>query len=46
VGKDPVLELVGRVCMLCNDAELFQQEGVWKVEGAPPRGRSIHLRPS
>src|SRR5262249_28779344 len=32
VGKDPVLELIGRVSTLCNDAELFQQEGVWKVE--------------
>lgn len=38
VGKDPVLELVGRVCMLCNDAELFQKEGVWKVEGDPTEG--------
>lgn len=32
-GKDPVLGLLGRVSMLCNDAELFQHEGVWKVEG-------------
>jgi magnesium-transporting ATPase (P-type) len=24
--------------MLCNDAELFQQEGVWKVEGDPTEG--------
>src|SRR5215475_7664486 len=31
-GKNPVLERLGRVSMLCNDAELFQQEGVWKVE--------------
>src|SRR4029453_16673002 len=23
---------------LCNDAELFQQEGVWKVEGDPTEG--------
>lgn len=38
VGKDPVLELVGRVCMLCNDTELFQKEGVWKVEGDPTEG--------
>ena len=37
-GKDPVLELMGRVSMLCNDAELFQQEGVWKVEGDPTEG--------
>jgi magnesium-transporting ATPase (P-type) len=38
VGKDPVLEGLGRVSMLCNDAELFHQEGVWKVEGDPTEG--------
>ncbi|HEX8829023.1 MAG TPA: HAD-IC family P-type ATPase, partial [Xanthobacteraceae bacterium] len=37
-GKDPVLALMGRVCMLCNDAELFQQDGAWKVEGDPTEG--------
>src|SRR6201982_3690323 len=37
-GKDPVLALMGRVSMLCNDAELFQQEGAWKVEGDPTEG--------
>ncbi len=37
-GEDPVLSLLGRVCMLCNDAELFQQEGAWKVEGDPTEG--------
>jgi magnesium-transporting ATPase (P-type) len=37
VGKDLVLELLGRVSMLCNDAQLFQ-EGVWKVEGDPTEG--------
>jgi len=36
--KDPVLGLLGRVSMLCNDAELFQQEGLWKVEGDPTEG--------
>ena len=30
--------LLGRVSMLCNDAELFQEEGVWKVEGDPTEG--------
>jgi magnesium-transporting ATPase (P-type) len=35
---DPVLELIGRVSALCNDADLFQQEGVWKVEGDPTEG--------
>jgi calcium-translocating P-type ATPase len=38
VQKDPVLALMGRVSMLCNDAELFQQEGAWKVEGDPTEG--------
>jgi magnesium-transporting ATPase (P-type) len=37
-GKDPVLALMGRVSMLCNDAELFQQDGAWKVEGDPTEG--------
>jgi calcium-translocating P-type ATPase len=37
-GDDPVLKLMGRVSMLCNDAELVQQEGVWKVEGDPTEG--------
>jgi len=37
-GKDPVLTLMGRVSLLCNDAELFQQEGTWKVEGDPTEG--------
>ena len=36
--RDSVLGLLGRVSMLCNDAELFQQEGVWKVEGDPTEG--------
>jgi len=29
---------MGRVSLLCNDAELFQQEGTWKVEGDPTEG--------
>ena len=37
-GQDPVLELLGRVCLLCNDAELFQRDGVWTVEGDPTEG--------
>jgi calcium-translocating P-type ATPase len=36
--KEPVLDLLGRVSMLCNDAEMFQQDGVWKVEGDPTEG--------
>jgi magnesium-transporting ATPase (P-type) len=37
-GEEPVLALMGRVSTLCNDAELFQQEGAWKVEGDPTEG--------
>ena len=36
--KDPVLTLMGRVSMLCNDAELLEQDGAWKVEGDPTEG--------
>src|SRR6516164_4528553 len=37
-GKDPVLALMGRVSLLCNDAELFEEDGAWKVEGDPTEG--------
>src|SRR6516162_9517520 len=38
VERDAVLELMGRVSMLCNDAELFEEDGAWKVEGDPTEG--------
>jgi magnesium-transporting ATPase (P-type) len=38
VQKGPALELLGRVSALCNDAELRNEEGVWKVEGDPTEG--------
>jgi magnesium-transporting ATPase (P-type) len=38
IGKDSVLELLGRVSVLCNDAELFHRDGAWKVEGDPTEG--------
>ena len=38
VEKEPVLSLIGRVSLLCNDAQLFQEEGSWKVEGDPTEG--------
>ena len=38
VGDDSVLKLMGRVSMLCNDAQLVQAEGSWKVEGDPTEG--------
>jgi magnesium-transporting ATPase (P-type) len=37
-GEDPVLKLMGRVAVLCNDAELLQQGETWKVEGDPTEG--------
>ena len=37
-GEEPVLRLMGRASMLCNDAELLQEEGTWKVEGDPTEG--------
>jgi magnesium-transporting ATPase (P-type) len=37
-GEDPVLRLMGRVSVLCNDAELVQAEGLWRVEGDPTEG--------
>jgi len=37
-GKQPVLDLMGRVSVLCNDAELVQQEGLWRVQGDPTEG--------
>ena len=38
LGSDPVLQLVGRVSMLCNDAEIRKEGGAWKVEGDPTEG--------
>jgi calcium-translocating P-type ATPase len=33
-----VLKLMGRVSILCNDAELVQADGSWKVQGDPTEG--------
>jgi magnesium-transporting ATPase (P-type) len=38
VSEAPVVALMGRVSMLCNDAELFQEGDAWKVEGDPTEG--------
>ena len=32
---------MGRVSVLCNDAELFEEDGAWKVEGDPLKGGSL-----
>ncbi|MBV9775931.1 MAG: HAD-IC family P-type ATPase, partial [Acetobacteraceae bacterium] len=39
IGAAPeALTLMGRVSLLCNDAELFKEDGNWKVEGDPTEG--------
>ena len=38
LGQAPVLQLMGRVSLLCNDAELFRDGAIWKVEGDPTEG--------
>ncbi len=50
-GADAALQLLGRVSVLCNDAELRREEGAWKVEGDPTEGalyppRRAHRLPS
>ena len=37
-GADPVLTLMGRASMLCNDAVLLHEDGTWRVEGDPTEG--------
>jgi len=37
-AREQALQWMGRVSMLCNDAELRQESGVWKVEGDPTEG--------
>src|SRR5262249_46456875 len=37
-ASEPVLTLMGRGSLLCNDAELIQQDGAGKVEGDPTEG--------
>jgi magnesium-transporting ATPase (P-type) len=37
-ATDLLLELLGRNSLLCNDAEIFQADGKWKVEGDPTEG--------
>src|SRR5262249_4550910 len=37
-GEDAVLQLLGRVSVLCNDAQLRRERGVWRVQGDPLEG--------
>ena len=43
-GKDPVLELMGRVSLLCNDAELFQARRGLESGGRSDRGGALPVR--
>jgi len=43
-AEDTVLGLMGRVSMLCNDAEIHQEDGAWKVEGDPTEGALYPFR--
>lgn len=38
IDKDPTLATMGLVSLLCNDAELFETDGTWTVEGDPTEG--------
>jgi calcium-translocating P-type ATPase len=35
---DTILQMMGRVSVLCNDAELRREESVWKLDGDPTEG--------
>jgi magnesium-transporting ATPase (P-type) len=37
-GAEPVLDLMARVSILCNDAAWREEDGVWKVDGDPTEG--------
>jgi len=43
-GRDhAILEELGRAAALCNDASLYEREGVWTVEGDPMEGALLAL---
>ncbi|MDF1630633.1 MAG: cation-transporting P-type ATPase [Alcanivoracaceae bacterium] len=41
VQQSPLLTLLGRAALLCNDASLRHQQGVWQVEGDPMEGALV-----
>lgn len=41
VQRSPLLTLLGRAALLCNDASLRHQQGVWQVEGDPMEGALV-----
>lgn len=42
-GDFPILALAIRAAVLCNDARLFEQQGIWCVEGDPTEGALLTL---
>src|SRR5262249_37104107 len=44
-GKPPALALLGRVSMVCKDAELFEEDGGWKLDGEPTEGALYPFAP-
>jgi len=39
----PALDLMGRIALLCNDAALFQENGLWRVRGDPTEAALLVL---
>jgi len=42
-AEAPLLTDIGRVCLLCNDAELGQHDDAWRVVGDPTEGALLTL---
>jgi magnesium-transporting ATPase (P-type) len=42
-AADPALAEIARAALLCNDAGLTEQDGVWHLEGAPTDGALLTL---
>ena len=34
-GESPVLDLMARISVLCNDSDVLQKDGIWTVRGDP-----------
>ena len=45
-AEDPVMKLLARVSMLCNDSELRQEDGAGRWRAIRPRRRSTRSHPS
>jgi len=43
IDDDPLLTLALRVGLLCNDAQVFEQDGQWALEGDPTEGALVVL---